>query len=50
MTELKVKETFGFNKNNIILLNENEYASLAGSFIIVKQFKSQISKEYKILR
>jgi hypothetical protein len=50
MSELKVKETFGFHKNNITLLSENEYATIAGSFVIVKQFKSQISKDYKILR
>ena len=47
MSELKVKETFGFNNNNITLLSENEYATISGSFVIVKQFKSQISKDYK---
>jgi hypothetical protein len=50
MSELKVKETFGFHKNNITLLNENEYATISGSFVIVKQFKSQISKDYRVLR
>jgi hypothetical protein len=36
--------------NNIILLGDNEYASIVGGFIIIKQFKPNDAGKYMIIK
>jgi hypothetical protein len=48
--DLYVKETFGYINNNIVILNENEYASIIGGFIMIKQFKPNDGKKYMIIK
>ena len=48
--ELYVQETFGYLNNNIVILNEKEYACIVGSFIIVKQFKESGTDKNRILK
>jgi hypothetical protein len=48
--ELYVQEIFGYMDNNIVILNEEEYASIVGSFIIVKKFKVIGDNNNRILK
>jgi hypothetical protein len=48
--DLFVKETFGYSNNNIVIIDENEYASIIGGFIIIKQFKPNDGSKYMIIK
>lgn len=51
MNELKLIEPIGQISSNFEILNEDEYAFILGSLIVVKQFKSSVEeKETKILK
>jgi hypothetical protein len=48
--ELQSLESFGPIDHNIVILNNDEYAFMAGSSIIVKQFKTSGERDYKFLK
>ena len=48
--ELKLLEATGINKNNILLMNDSEYAYICGSLLIVRFFDFKGIKEIRTLR
>lgn len=48
--EMEIVDSFGPLKDNFVVLNVDEYCFTVGSFLVVKQFKTNFSKKYKILK
>ncbi len=48
--ELSTLEAFGKIDHNLCLLNSDEYAFIAGAFVVVKRFKSTGTKSHRFLR
>lgn len=48
--ELQPLESLGPIDQNLVILNYDEFAFMAGSSIIVKQFKTSGEREYKFLK
>ena len=48
--ELKLLEAPGITKNNIVLINDTEYAYICGSLLVVRYFDFKGIKEIRTLR